>query len=177
MRKVRERISEDDYYLNIAAEVARRSTCLRRHYGAVIVRNKQIISTGYCGSPRGTVNCSDMGLCLREEMDIKRGKNYELCRAVHAEQNAIIHAPRLDMLGSTLYLVGMDASNGRVLDDSMPCLICRRMIINAGIAEVIIRRGDRIRLEKISEWIKSNLGEVKKTETGEFAPMVPEDYE
>jgi dCMP deaminase len=177
MRKVRDRISEDDYYLNIAYEVARRSTCLRRHYGAVIVRNMQIISTGYCGAPRGTVNCSDMGLCLREEKEIKRGKNYELCRAVHAEQNAIIHAPRLDMLGATLYLVGKDAASGKVLDDSMPCLICKRMIINAGISEVIIRRGDRVCVEKMSAWIKDNLGEVEKTADGEFVPVLPEDYE
>jgi dCMP deaminase len=126
------RKNKKDYYLSIAKAVSQRSTCLRRKYGAVIVNNDEIISTGYNGSPRGEVNCCDTGVCKRQ--NIEHGTNYELCRSVHAEMNAIISASRKDMLGSTLYLYGEE--NGQLLI-AVPCNICERLIKNAGIKEVI----------------------------------------
>ncbi len=130
-----ERISKTDYYLNIAAAVALRSTCLRRQYGAVIVQNDEIISTGYNGSARGDKNCCDEGKCWRAENNIPHGEQYEKCMAVHAEQNAIISASRKDMLGATLYLVGIE--DGKLIQ-AEPCEICRRMITNAGIANIVM---------------------------------------
>lgn len=135
-----ERISKENYYLSIAAEVARRSTCLRRQYGAVIVKNDEIVATGYNGAPRGDENCCDVGSCWRERNNIPHGEQYEKCVAVHAEQNAIISASRRDMLGSTLYLSGFEA--GRLIEDATPCLICARLIKNAGIARVVNRKGE-----------------------------------
>lgn len=130
-----ERIDKDTYYLNIAKAVSMRSTCLRRQYGAVIVNNDEIIATGYNGSPRGSDNCCDMGFCWREEHDIPHGEQYEKCVAVHAEQNAIISAPRDKMIGATLYLYGSE--NGMAIN-AEPCLICHRMIQNAGISDVVV---------------------------------------
>ena len=135
-----ERISKENYYLSIAAEVARRSTCLRRQYGAVIVKNDEIVATGYNGAPRGDENCCDVGSCWRERNNIPHGEQYEKCVAVHAEQNAIISASRRDMLGSTLYLSVFEA--GRPIEDATPCLICARLIKNAGIARVVNRKGE-----------------------------------
>ena len=109
------RISKENYYLNIAQTVLERATCLRRVYGAIIVKNDEIISTGYNGSPRGRKNCVDMGFCTREAMQVPRGERYELCRSVHAEANAIISASRRDMVGGTLYLVGRNAQTGEPL--------------------------------------------------------------
>ena len=121
-------------YLRIAAEVAQGSTCLRRQYGAVIVREDEIIATGYNGSPRGEANCCDVGSCWREANGVPHGQQYERCVAVHAEMNAIISAPRRDMIGSTLYLAGFQ--DGEPIKPE-PCLICRRLIQNAGIKEVV----------------------------------------
>ena len=131
------RPSKDRYYLDIAAVVATRSTCLRRQYGAVIVKDDEIISTGYNGGIRGGDNCCDIGECWREKMHIRHGEQYEKCIAVHAEQNAIISASRRDMIGATLYLAGFE--NGRRLPSSSvaPCDICRRMLRNAGIRLVV----------------------------------------
>lgn len=130
------RISKTDYYLSIAEQVAKRSTCLRRQYGAVIVKNDEIISTGYNGAPRGTKNCCDMGECWREANDIPHGTQYEACVAVHAEQNAIISASRQEMLGATLYLAGFE--NGEKMATGVkPCVICERMIRNAGINIIV----------------------------------------
>jgi dCMP deaminase len=129
------RISKHDYYLGIARAVAKRSTCIRRQYGAVIVKNDEIISTGYNGSPRGEINCCDVGYCWREQNGISHGTQYEKCVAVHAEQNAIISAARKDMIGATLYLVGFE--NDREIEKSVPCLICERLIKNSGIESVI----------------------------------------
>ena len=128
-----------NYYLDIAEAVAERGTCLRRNFGAIIVKNDQIISTGYVGAPRGRQNCSDLGYCTREKLNIPRGERYELCRSVHAEQNAIIHASREQMLDATLYLVGIDAKTTDYVEDACPCALCKRLIINAGIKRVIIR--------------------------------------
>lgn len=129
------RISKDLYYLDIAASVAKRSTCLRRRYGAVLVNNDEIIATGYNGAPRGEDNCCDRGVCERQKRNIPQGERYELCRSVHAEQNAIISAARKDMIGATLYLTGIDMEGNRIVAN--PCDMCKRFIRNAGIKEVI----------------------------------------
>ena len=128
-----------NYYLDIAQTVLERGTCLRRNYGAIIVKDDEIISTGYVGAPRGRANCSDLGYCTREKMNIPRGERYELCRSVHAEANAIISASRSRTIGATLYLVGKDEATGELVKDANPCAMCKRMIINAGIKTVIIR--------------------------------------
>ena len=124
------RESKDSYYLNIAEAVLSRSTCLRRKYGAVIVRDDEIISTGYNGSPRGASNCIDLGYCYRQQHEVPHGENYELCRSVHGEANAIISASRRDMIGATLYLAGQEA-DGTPIADIAPCLMCYRLILNA----------------------------------------------
>ena len=134
------RIDKHDYYLNIAFAVAQRSTCIRRQYGAVIVNHDEIVSTGYNGSARGEENCCDVGKCWRQEHDIPHGEQYEKCVAVHAEQNAVISASRKDMLGATLYLVGIE--NGELIE-AEPCEICRRMITNAGIANIVTAVPDK----------------------------------
>ena len=135
-----DRISKANYYLDIAQTVLERATCLRRVYGAIIVKNDEIISTGYNGAPRGRANCVDMGYCSREAMNVPRGERYELCRSVHAEANAIISASRRDMVGGTIYLVGRNAATGELLPDATSCRMCRRMVINAGLERVVIRR-------------------------------------
>jgi len=134
-----ERKDKDNYYLDIAETVMIRSTCRRRRYGAIIVLNDEIIATGYNGAPRGRKNCLDRGVCMRDEMKIPSGERYELCRSVHAEANAIISAARRDMIGATLYLSGRDAKTDELLDDTIPCPMCRRFIINAGIVKTICR--------------------------------------
>lgn len=131
------RISKDEYYMNIAKAVSERSTCLRRHYGAVIVKNDEIIATGYNGSARGVENCCDKGTCWRDENNIPHGERYEMCLAVHAEQNAIISASRKDMIGSTMYIYGYDVKQDKTIP-AKPCLICSRLIDNAGIDEIVI---------------------------------------
>ena len=133
------RRDKENYYLDIAEAVASRGTCLRRNFGAIVVKNDQIVATGYTGAPRGRKNCSDLGYCLREKMNVPRGQRYELCRSVHAEANAIISAARSEMIGSTLYLVGKDAKTGALVPDANSCSMCKRQIINAGISRVIIR--------------------------------------
>lgn len=135
------RISKRDYYLGIAAEVAKRSTCLRRQYGAVIVKNDEIVATGYNGAPRGEANCCDVGECWREKNNIPHGEQYEKCVAVHAECNAIISASRNEMLGSTLYLAGFEGFN-TTNENPVPCMICSRLIKNAGIKTVINQNGE-----------------------------------
>ena len=135
------RTDKINYYLDIAETVSRRSTCLRRRYGSIIVLNDEIIATGYNGAPRGRANCIDIGKCLRDEMHIPSGQRYELCRSVHAEANAIISAARKDCIGATLYLAGVDAKTGELLKDTTSCSMCRRHIINSGIERVIARTG------------------------------------
>lgn len=131
------RIGKDAYYLAIARQVAERSTCLRIKYGAVIVKNDEIIATGYNGAPRGEQNCIDINRCMRNELNVPHGERYELCRSVHAEANAIISASRAEMIGSRLYLVGYDVASGEWLTKPEPCSMCRRLIKNAGIKAVI----------------------------------------
>jgi len=147
-----------NYYLDIAEAVSERGTCLRRNFGAVIVKNDQIISTGYVGAPRGRRNCSDIGHCTREQLEIPRGERYEMCRSVHAEANAIIHAARTDMIKSTLYLVGKEKESGEYVKNASPCAMCRRMIMNAGISNVIVRvtRDEYSNISVLDEWIHND---------------------
>ena len=148
------RKSKDNYYLDIADAVSARSTCLRRCYGAIIVLNDEIISTGYNGAPRGRRNCIDLGHCTREELCIPSGERYELCRSVHAEANAIISAARRDMLGATMYLSGRDAVTGEFLPQTVSCSMCRRQIINAGITNVVSRDGEgNVVSTPVRDWI------------------------
>jgi dCMP deaminase len=134
-----DRVSKENYYLDIAQTVAERGTCLRRKYGAIIVKNDVIISTGYNGSPRGRKNCSDLGFCMREKLAIPRGERYEMCRSVHSEANAIIAAAREQMLGSVLYMACVNPADGSVLPGTCSCAMCKRLIINAGIISVVVR--------------------------------------
>lgn len=151
------RTNKQNYYLDIADAVLERSTCLRRKYGAIIVRNDEIISTGYNGAPRGRRNCSDLGGCTRETLRIPSGERYELCRSVHAEANAIISASRRDMIGSTLYLVGRDAQTNELLTDATSCSMCKRQIINAGIDRIVIRTGaTTYKTVPVSDWIEND---------------------
>ena len=148
------RIDKENYYLDIAETVLERSTCLRRCYGAILVKSDEIISTGYNGAPRGRANCVDMGYCSREVMRVPRGQRYELCRSVHAEANAIISAARRDMVGGTLYLVGRDAQTGELLTDATSCSMCRRLVINAGLKEVVIRRtATAFDVVDVADWV------------------------
>ena len=143
-----------NYYLDIADAARERSTCLRRTYGAIIVKNDEILATGYNGAPRGRSNCVDLGVCHREELQIPSGERYELCRSVHAEANAIISAARRDMIGATMYLVGRDAKTGEYLTDTTSCSMCRRLIINAGIEKVVARLGENdVRVTDVNQWI------------------------
>lgn len=146
-----------NYYLDIAQTVAERGTCIRRSFGAIIVKHDEIISTGYNGAPRGRQNCSEIGKCIRNTLNVPRGERYELCRSVHAEANAIISARRSDMIGSTLYLACIDPSDGMPQSGTNCCSMCRRLIINAGISEIIVRDTyDAYRIIKVSEWIEND---------------------
>ena len=145
------------YYLNIAKEVSTRATCLRRRYGAVLIKNDVIISTGYNGSPRGTANCIDLGECRREKLNIPRGQCYEMCRSLHAEQNCIINASRTDMIDSDLYLYGMDMSTNDIVNDLDSCQLCKKMIINSGIKRVVFARpNNRYEIKNVDEWIAND---------------------
>ncbi|AAK80819.1 dCMP deaminase [Clostridium acetobutylicum] len=152
-----ERRDKNNYYLDIAETVLERGTCLRRDYGAIIVKNDEIISTGYTGSPRGRKNCSDLGVCIRKKLNIPRGTHYELCRSVHAEANAIISAARHEMLGSVLYLVGKNAETHEYVEKAFPCSMCKRLILNAGIEKILIRdTKDSYREIKVQQWIEDD---------------------
>jgi len=152
-----DRRDKHNYYLDIAETVLERGTCLRRNYGSIIVKNDEIISSGYTGSPRGRKNCLDLGYCRREQMNIPRGERYELCRSVHSEANAIISAPRRDMIGATLYLAGKDAKTGDIVQNASSCAMCKRMIINAGIEKVVVRlSADTYKITEVSEWIEND---------------------
>lgn len=153
------RLDKDNYYLDIAETVLKRGTCLRRCYGALIVNNDEIISTGYNGAPRGRKNCNELGYCTREALKVPSGERYELCRSVHAEANCIISAARSDMLGGTLYLVGRDEKTGEILKDATCCSMCRRQIINAGIDKVVIRdTAEQYNVVSVEQWIEEDDG-------------------
>lgn len=152
-----ERIDKNNYYLDIAEATLERATCLRKKWGAVIVKNDEIISTGYNGAPRGRKNCNDLGYCVREKLNIPRGERYELCRSVHAEQNAIISAPRKDMIGATLYMVGKDSKTGEYVENSSSCSMCKRVVINSGITKVIVRDSkDKYREINVQDWVNDD---------------------
>ena len=152
-----ERRDKHNYYLDLAEVVSQRSTCLRRRYGAVIVKNDEVISTGYVGAPRGRKNCSDIGECVRQKLQIPRGERYELCRSVHAEVNAIISASRDQMIGASLYLTGLEVADGSYIKNASSCSMCKRTIINAGIETVYIREDkDHFKVIPVSEWIEND---------------------
>ena len=151
------RIDKENYYLDIAETVLERSTCLRRCDGAIIVKNDEIVSTGYNGAPRGRKNCMDLGCCTREAMRVPSGERYELCRSVHAEANAIISVSRNECIGGDLYLAGHDARTGEILHDATSCSMCRRMIINAGIRRVVIRNTrEEFTVVPVQNWINED---------------------
>lgn len=151
------RVSKHNYYLDIAETVSERSTCLRKRYGAIIVKNDVIISTGYNGAPRGRKNCTDIGSCMRDTLNIPRGERYELCRSVHAEANAIIAASRENMLGSTLYMCCTDPIDAHVIGGVCSCMMCKRQVINAGIKEVIVREdAENYTIYNVEDWIEND---------------------
>ena len=149
------RPSKDQYYLNIAKAVAGRSTCFRSKGGAIIVRDDQIISTGYIGAPRKTKDCLERGNCLRDELNVPRGTKYELCRSVHAEANVIINAARagVSLLNGSMYLYIEDAKTGEVLN-AFPCFFCKRMIVNSGLDSFIALKDGEIIVHKIKDWVE-----------------------
>lgn len=152
------RVDKINYYLDIAETVLERGTCLRKNYGCIIVKNDEIISTGYSGAPRGRENCIDLGYCMKKKIypDLRHG-GYDACRSVHAEQNAIISAARKDMIGATMYLVGKRRDTNEYEEGSMCCQMCRKLIINSGIKEVIVRntKTDCIKIN-VDEWIEQD---------------------
>lgn len=153
---MKKRISKDEYYLGIAREVSLRSTCFRRAIGAIIIRDDEIISTGYVGAPRKTKDSLEHGFCLRTKLNIPHGQRYELCRSVHAEQNAIINAARagVSLLGGDMYIYGNDAETGTVIN-AFPCFICKKMIINAGLDRIVCSTHDgKMKAYKTSDWLK-----------------------
>ncbi len=152
-----QRTDKINYYLDIAETVSERGTCLRRNFGAIIVKNDEIVSSGYTGAPRGRQNCIDTGFCIREKLGVPRGERYELCRSVHAEMNAIVSASRNEMIGATLYLAGREVRTGEYVSDPAPCSMCKRLIINAGIAQVIARRNKtEYSVTDVREWIDND---------------------
>ncbi len=151
------RVSKENYYLDIAQTVSARGTCLRRKFGAIIVKNDSIVSTGYAGAPRGRLNCCDRGVCLRDQLNIPRGERYELCRSVHAEANAIIAAPRETMLACT------DPKTGAPIGGTTCCQMCKRLVINAGIERVIVREdAERYTVYMVRDWVENDdsLGQI-----------------
>ena len=146
-----------NYYLDLAEVVGKRGTCLRKQYGAVIVNNDEVVSTGYVGAPRGRENCCDLNYCIRNKLDIPRGERYELCRSVHAEANAIISAPREKMMGAAMYLVGIEVEDGSYVKNSSCCSMCKRLVINAGITEVIVRNDEKkYTILDVKDWIRTD---------------------
>mgnify|MGYP000915233063 CR=1 FL=1 len=151
------RRDKHNYYLDIAEAVLQRGTCLRRNYGSVVVKNDEIIATGYSGAPRRRKNCLDLGYCVREKLNVPRGQMYELCRSVHSEANAIISAPRHELIGSTLYLAGKDMKTEELVENANSCAMCKKIIINAGIEQVIIRdTRDTYRYINVQDWIDND---------------------
>ena len=153
-----DRIDKVNYYLDIAETVASRATCLRKKYGSVIVKHDQIVSTGYCGAPRGRANCCDIGYCMKKKLlpEARHG-GYDACRSVHSEQNAIISASREEMIDATLYLVGYRTENQDYEEGAAPCLMCRKLIINSGIKQVIVRRyKEEYVVYDVQDWIEND---------------------
>ena len=148
------RVSKHNYYLDIAETVAERCTCMRKKFGAIIVKDDVIVSTGYNGAPRGRQNCSDLNCCMRDKLNIPRGKRYELCRSVHAEANAIIAAARERMLGATIYMACVDSKTNELVAGTNSCMMCKRLVINAGISRIIVRdTREDFRIIEVQSWI------------------------
>jgi dCMP deaminase len=164
-------MSKEQYYLQLAADAAKRSTCLKRNYGAILVKDDRIISTGYNGAPRGRKNCTDIGSCPR--LQVPSNTDYSLCRSVHAEANAIIHANYSDMIDSVLYLAGWDCLTGKEVEVTEPCPMCKRMIINAQINRVIVPDGkDGYTVFPVKKWTLPNMDDSipKTSETKDELP-------
>ncbi len=154
---VKKRVDKHNYYLDIAETVIERGTCLRRNFGAIVVKNDEIVSTGYTGAPRGRENCCNLGICLREKLNIPRGERYELCRSVHAEANCIISASRQEMIDATLYLVGKEMATDELIPNASSCSMCKRLIINSGIKQVIIRNSkEKYTVVSVSDWVEND---------------------
>ena len=154
---MKNRVDKHNYYLDIAETVIERGTCLRRNFGAIVVKNDEIVSTGYTGAPRGRENCCNLGVCLREKLNIPRGERYELCRSVHAEANCIISASRQEMIDATLYLVGKEMATDELIPNASSCSMCKRLIINSGIKQVIIRNTkDEYTVVPVSDWVEND---------------------
>ena len=152
-----DRVSKHNYYLDIAQTVAERCTCLRKKYGAIIVKDDVIVSTGYNGAPRGRKNCCDLNYCMRDKLNLPRGERYEMCRSVHAEANAIIAAARERMLGATLYMVCINPQTGELYSGTSSCMMCKRLIINAGISKVVVRNtADTYTVYDVSDWVEND---------------------
>jgi dCMP deaminase len=152
-----QRRDKTNYYLDIAEVVSERGTCIRRRFGAVIVKHDEIISTGYVGAARGLKNCCELEFCKREKLQIPSGQRYEMCRSVHAEQNAVISASRQELLNSTLYLVCKDYKTGELTAGTEPCQMCKRVLINAGVSEVYVRdTADTYRKILVQSWIEND---------------------
>ncbi len=154
-----ERQDKINYYLDIAETVSQRSTCLRKHYGTVIVNNDEIISSGYSGAPRGRINCCDLGYCTKKKLYPNvHHAGYDACRSVHSEQNAMLSASRERMIGSTLYLVGVKIGRPIIYEEgAKPCLTCQKLIINCGIEKVIVRTSKtQYIVYNVSEWVKED---------------------
>jgi dCMP deaminase len=151
------RPAKEDYYLHIAQVVSHRSTCLKVLIGAIIVKEDQIIATGYVGAPRHTRSSLDHGSCLRQKLQIPSGTQYELCRSVHAEQNAIINAARagVSLLGGDMYIFGENRESGKTIF-AFPCFICKKMIVNAGLNRVLVSQtaGNRHEIFKVDDWVR-----------------------
>ena len=142
---MKERLDKREYYLNIAKAVAQRSSCIRRWYGAVAVINDAIVATGYNGSTRGENNCCDIKKCVRNEQDVPRGDRYDLCFALHAEENLCLEAGRRGLYGATVYLYGEDPNNGKELLDCKPCYLCMRKLKQCGVTKVVVHKHSKKR--------------------------------
>lgn len=152
-----ERRDKTNYYLDIAETVLKRGTCLRRNYGAIIVKNDEIISTGYSGAPRGRQNCIDLAYCTRDKLNIPRGQMYEKCRSVHAEMNACLSASRRDMIGATMYLAGRDMKSKELISAADSCAMCKKIVINSGIDKIVIRDNpEEYRIISVQKWIEED---------------------
>ena len=149
------RTPKDEYYINIAGEIGKRSTCFRNRLGAIIVNDGVVLATGYIGAPRKTKDCLERGNCLRDKLNIPHGRDYVICRSVHAEQNAIINAARsgTSIVGGDMYLGGLTGQGEQI--DTFPCFICKRMIINAGLSKVICSTADgKYKAFDVQDWVK-----------------------
>ncbi len=153
------RLDKINYYLDIAEAVSKRGTCLRKNFGCIIVKNDEIISTGYTGAPRGRINCIDLGYCNKKKVfpEVHHG-GYDACRSVHAEQNAMLSASRKDMLGATMYLVGVRVDTGEYEPGANSCQMCRKLIINAGIKELVVRgqNKEEYLVVNVEDWVKED---------------------